>query len=173
MRSQLCLLAILGALLTTARPEVSPFSVRVEQVTSTDAERFKKTQEKKLKIFVSNNSSADANLTLKYYFFGHGAKDREMDVLEKGEKTALVKSHATEVVETPATKATFGEEHYETKKGGGGGNRGRGGGMQLGKKIQASGNKLTGYGVQILNGGMVVAEYFSEPSLKAEVGGAR
>jgi hypothetical protein len=167
------LLVVLLALPLVARAEVSPFSIRVEQVTGTDAERFKKTQEKKLKIFVSNNSTADANLTLKYYFFGHGAKDREIDTIDKGEKAALVKSHATEVVETPAVKTTFNEEHYETKKGGGGGNRGRGGGMQLGKKVEASGNKLTGYGVLVLNGGTVVAEYFSEPSLKAEVGGAR
>ena len=164
---------LLLSLVLMARAEVSPFSVRVEQVTSTDGERFKKTQEKKLKIFVSNNSSADANLTLKFYFFGHGAKDREIDTLERGEKTASVKSHATEVVETPAAKATLNEEHYETKKGKGGGNRGRGGGTRLGKKVEASGKKLTGYGVQVLNGGTVVAEYFSEPSLKAEVAGGR
>ena len=158
-------------LVIIARGEVSPFSVRVEQVTSTDAERFKKTQEKKLKIFVSNNSSADANLTIKYFFFGHGAKDSKTDVLEKGQMAGSVKSHATQVVETPETKATFTEEHHEMKKDKGRGNRGRGGGMKLGKKVEASGKKLTGYGVQVLNGGTVVAEYFSEPSLKAEIGG--
>ena len=172
MKARLIFLVLLS-LAIIARAEVSPFSVRVEQVTSTDAERFKKTQEKKLKIFVSNNSSAEANLTLKYYFFGHGAKDREVDTLEQGEKTASVKPHATEVVETPAMKATLNEEHYETKKSKGGGQQGRGGGIKLGKKVEASGKKLTGYGVQVLNGGTVVAEYFSEPSLKAEVGAGR
>ena len=172
MKARLIFLAPLS-LAIIARAEVNPFSVRVEQVTSTDAERFKKTQEKKLKIFVSNNSSAEANLTLKYYFFGHGAKDREIDTLEQGEKTASVKPHATEVVETPATKATLNEEHYETKKGKGGGQQARSGGTRLGKKVEASGRKLIGYGVQVLNGSAVVAEYFSEPSLKAEVAGAR
>jgi hypothetical protein len=172
MQYRLIIFALLS-LIIIARAEVSPFSVRVEQVTSTDADRFKKTQEKRLKIFVSNNSSANANLTLKYYFFGHGAKDREIDVLEKGQMAGSVKAQATEIVETPPAKATLNEEHYETKKGGGGGNRSRGGGMKLGKKVEASGKTLTGYGVQILNGRIVVAEYFSEPSLKAEVGGAR
>jgi hypothetical protein len=155
---------ILFALLLTARAEVSPFSVRVEQVATTDTDKFKKTQEKKLKIIVSNNSSADANLIVKYFFFGHGAKDHDTEILDKGDKAASVKSHATEIVETPKASATFNEAHYE-KKGGGGGGGGGGG-----KKIEASGNKLTGYGVQVLNGGTVVAEYFSEPSLKAAVG---
>jgi len=165
---------ILFALAVTARSaEISPFSVRVEQAANTDTDKFKKTQEKKLKITVSNSSSADANLIVKYFFFGHGAKDHEIEVIDKGDKAASVKSHATEVVETPKARATFTEAHYESKKSGGGGNQGRGGGQQLGKKIEASGNKITGYAVQVLNGGTVVAEYFSEPSLKASLDAAR
>ena len=82
-----------------------------------------------------------------------------------------MKSHATETVEAPAAKAHFTEEHFEAVRGGVKSNNRKGGGFNLGKKVEASGEKLTGYGVQILQGGKVVADYFSEPSLKEKIEG--
>ena len=151
----LCAISVLG------RAEVSPISIRVEQVTGVDREKFKKTQEKSLKIFVSNGSAADMNnLTVKYYFFGHDVRDHEAEILEKGERTASVKARAMEIVETPAAKASATEAHSVKGKGKGGG-----------KKVAASGEKLTGYGVRVFSGEKMLAEYFSEPSLKGKLGG--
>ena len=163
MKLHSLIFAVLFAAPVFARGEVSPISIRVEQTTGVDRDKFKKTQEKVLKIFVTNGSAADINnLSVKYYFFGHGVKDHEAEILDKGERAASVKAHATETVETPAAKAITTEAHSEKsgkKKGGG-------------KKVAASGERLTGYGVQVFDGTKLVADYFSEPSLREKVGGS-
>lgn len=40
------------------------------------------------------------------------------------------------------------------------------GGMKLGKKVEASGEKFVGYGGQLFDKETLLAEYFSEPSFK-------
>ena len=163
------ILATLCAVSVFARAEISPISIRVEQTTGVDREKFKKTQEKALKIFVTNGSSADINnLTVKYFFFGHSLKDHEAEILEKGERTASVKARMTETVETPVAKASSTEAHSEAKKGKG---QNAKKGSQAGKKVAASGEKLTGYGVQVFEGGKLLADYFSEPSLREKAAG--
>ena len=161
--------ALLSLFAPLALAEPSGLSVRVEQATSVDAARFKKTQEKSLKIFLTNGSSADMEkLKVKYYFFGHGTKDNEAEVLDSGVRGASVKAHATETVETPAAKATMTEEHYDSKQTRA--TRNQPSRVQLGKKIGASGEKFTGYGVRVYEGEKVLAEYFSEPSLAEKAG---
>ena len=89
MKTSIALLAALCAISGIVRAELSPVMLRVEQVTAVDHEKFKKTQDKSLKIFISNTSTGDlGNLTVKYYFFGHGVKEHESEVVDKGEKTA-------------------------------------------------------------------------------------
>ena len=166
------ILATLCAVSVFARAEVSPISIRVEQTTGVDREKFKKTQEKALKIFVTNGSSADLNnLTVKYFFFGHSLKDHEAEILEKGERTASVKARMTETVETPAAKATATEEHLVAGRGGFKSSNKKGSGFNNAKKVAASGEKLTGYGVQVFEGGKLLADYFSEPSLREKAAG--
>ena len=167
---------VIAALLTIpvfARAEVSPISIRVEQTTGVDRSKFTKTQEKALKIFVTNGSAADINnLSVKYYFFGHNVKDHEAEILDKGERTASVKAHMTATVETPPAKATATEAHVVAGRGGVKSSNKKGSGFNNGKKVAASGEKLTGYGVQVFEGGKLVADYFSEPSLREKVRGS-
>ena len=174
MKTSIALLAALCAISGIVRAEISPVMLRVEQVTSVDHAKFKKTQEKSLKIFISNTSTSDlGNLKVKYYFFGHGVKEHESEVVDKGEKTASVKARETVTVESEDAKATAVEQHYVATRGGLKSSSKKGSGFNKGKQVAASGEKLTGYGVQVLSDGKVIADYFSEPSLKEKVGGGK
>lgn len=152
------------------RAEISPISVRVEVVSKDENEKFGKTQNKSLKVFVSNSSAqAMEGLTLKYYFFGRDVKDRDIVLLQKGEKAASAKAHGSEIVETPVVSAKSTEAHTV------GGNFGKSSKTSYAKpakKVEESGKKITGYGVQILDQEKVVAEFFSSPSLKEKLGAA-
>lgn len=169
MNLQKLLLPLFAILLLAPRlhAQMSPVTIRVDQVTSseTDRKKFEKTQKRSLRIYVTNGSAQDmSGLKVKYYYFGKEMKDHDSMILEQGEKGADVKSHKTETVETPAVTATSTEEHFT----GGGGN---GKGRSTGKKVEASGKKITGHGVQVIDNGKVIAEMFTEPGLKSLVGG--
>jgi hypothetical protein len=164
------LLLIMLAGVPVARAQLSPVTMRVEQIASTEHDKkgVKHEQKKALKIHLSNSSSQDfAGLKVQYWFFGKDVKDRDVAVKEKGERAADVKARGTEIVETPAVTSSYTEEHVE----GGGLQRSRGGGsrMKAGKKVAASGDKLVGYGARVVQGGKVLAEYFSQPSFKEMV----
>lgn len=151
-RALLCFLATC-ALAPLSYAQVSPISIRVEPVSNTDNDKFKKSQTKTLKIHISNRSDQDrAGLRVKYWFFGKDVKDRDLAVLKEGETKTDLKARATEMVESARAEAIAVEAH--------GGGKGK-------KKVEASGDKFVGYGVQILEGDKLLAEYFSQPSLKA------
>lgn len=151
------------ALAPSLRAEVSPVTVRAEQVSKDDNNKTGKVQNKSLKILVTNNSAqAMDGLKVKYYFFGKDVKDHDVMILEQGEKGANVKAHGSEMVESPVITEKSTDAHST------GGKNGRGG-----KKVEASGKKVTGYGAQVFDKGKVVADYFSAPSLKAMVGGSK
>jgi hypothetical protein len=147
----------------TGHGQVSPVSVRVEQVLKSDTEKFTHTQKRSLKIAVTNASSEEKKaLRVKYFFFGKDAGESEMLLLEKGDRTANVPARQTVIVETPTISRKSVEEHYDTKKSG---QRG----AKISRKVEASGQKIVGYGTQVFEGDKLLAEYFSEPSLKAKV----
>jgi len=145
-----------------AHAQVSPVSVRVEQVASSEAEKFSHTQKRSLKISVINAAADEKTLKVKFYFFGKDTGENDLLLLEKGERVVSVPARETVVVETPTFSRRSIEEHYATKSGGQGGAR-------LGKKVEASGQRIVGHGVQIVEAGKVVAEYFSQPEFKAKV----
>ena len=154
-----CVMAI------SARAEVSPVSMRVEQVSKNEIGKWKHTQTKSLKVLLSNSSQQDKpGLLVKYYFFGKGAGDHEAMLLHKGELRAGVKAHATTTVETPTVSRTYIEEHFEGS--GGTGKKRR----KPGKKIEESGEKIVGYGARIFEGDKMLAEFFSGPSYKELLG---
>ncbi|MDQ3621973.1 MAG: hypothetical protein M3463_05720 [Verrucomicrobiota bacterium] len=136
------------ALVLPAQAQVSPVTMRIEQVTKTDNDKYTHKQSKSLKIFLNNGSSADkTGLLVRYYFFGKGVTDREIVVVDKGEKTADIKARKTEIIETPTVSKTWVEEHFQKKK-----------------KVEASGEKLVGYGAQVFEEERLLAQYYSEPS---------
>ena len=163
---------LLGGLLfsgTASALEVSPISVRVEQVAKSDHEKFAHTQKKSLKVFLTNGSDRDYTaLRVKYFFFARDLKDGELSLYEKGEQKTDVAAHATVVVETPAATARYTEEHTQGNPFGGKGRKGAGG--KKAKTIPARGQRVVGHAVQIFTGGKLIGEVYSEPSLKAKIG---
>jgi len=153
--------------------EVSPITVRVEQISGNGSDnRFKHSQSKALKVHISNASAADAaGLRIKYYYFGKSLKEEEPSVLKQGEQKATILSLSTTTVETPEFETTYTEEHGKRVGGKGGpGGKGSKGGRRKNvryKEVEASGTKLTGYGVKVFSGGQLVAEAYSEPGYKA------
>ncbi|RYD81930.1 MAG: hypothetical protein EOP84_10235 [Verrucomicrobiaceae bacterium] len=162
---------LLPVLTPLASAQVSPVSMRVEQVNSSDRDKHTTVQKRSLKVHLSNSSGQDqTGLRVKYYYFTKDVKDKDVIVKESGEKSADVKARATEIAETPVVKSSFTDDHFE----GGGRNNNKGGrnnNFKAGKKVAASGDKIVGYGVQLYSGDKMIAEQFSGPSLKALVGG--
>ena len=152
---------------------VSPIRMEVEQHSSTKAPKAKPghpalsnlAQHRSLTIKLSNNS-ADAfdHLVVKYFFLGHDMKDHNIKVLKRGERKSSLVPRGNETVESEEVTSTFTEAHAEVGKG-----KGKGKGKPKSKKIPASGQKITGYAVQVLNGTKIEAEYYGEPSFKDKV----
>ncbi|MEQ1861516.1 MAG: hypothetical protein ABMA13_16465 [Chthoniobacteraceae bacterium] len=158
-------LLLLSAFLVPAlRAQVSPVSVRVEQVAGHSASKGAHEQKRSLKVFTTNNSATDfSGLKVKYFYFGKDVKTGDVSVIEKGERGADVKARTTDMTETPAVTTKYTDDRSE-KSGGKGGNN-KGGSY---KKVEGTGNKIIGHGVQVFAGDKLLAEFFSEPSLKAK-----
>jgi hypothetical protein len=172
------LLLALTAFAPIARAQisaVSPVSIRVEQVSDDKRTRFDESQKKTLKIYLTNGGNDVQNVKVKYYYFAKDVKDHEITVFKEGEKSATVKPHSTETVEAETATAQSSEKHSNGngRYGGGGGGAGGTNNSQGGKGgvTEATGQKLVGYGAQVLVDDKVATEYFSEPSLKSNVGG--
>jgi hypothetical protein len=174
MHAAVLLVAIL-VVLSSLGVEVDPISVRVEQTSGNASNRFKHSQSKALKVHISNGSTADASsLRVKYFYFGRSVKDAEARILKQGESKANVPSHATVTVATPEIESVYTEEHGQRVdgKGGRGAPSRNFSGQQKDvryKTVEATGTKLTGYGVQVFSGDRLVAETFSEPNLKSNL----
>jgi hypothetical protein len=146
--------------LTSLAP-ISPISIRVEQVSDDKRTRFEDSQKKTLQIHLTNDSPKDQAVKVKFYYFAKDQKDNAVTVFKEGKKSATVKAHAEAVVQADAAVAKAVEKHQE-----GTAYRGR-----TAKEVAASGEHLVGYGVQVFQNSKLAAEYFSEPSLKSNVGG--
>ncbi len=162
----LSLIALSGLTSTLRAADTSLISVRVEQVSDDKRTHFDESQKKSLKVYVTNGGAQDASVKVKYYIFAKDIKGKDTIVFKDGELPATVKSHATETVLTPEVVAKSVEQHRQGNTLGGNGRF-----AHAGKEVQASGDKIVGYGVQVRQDGKVVADYFSEPSLKTNVGG--
>ena len=170
------------ASLVAAHAAVSPIHMDVEQVSKTETKGSKggggkgaarpdpmgeKTQHKELKIKLANNSNDSfSSLVVKYWFFGRDMKGHEIDVMKQGERKCSLGPRATEVVESEQVTSSYVEEHNKPAQAGG-----KGGAAPKATKVPASGQKLTGYVVKVLNEGNVVAEFYSEDGLKKKLSG--
>lgn len=151
----LCLSVAVLSLPAATLAEPSAVHVRTEQVNKLDTEKYTKTATRSLKIYVSNASGESVDVKVKYHFFARDAAGKDIVVVDQGEKPIQVKPRATEMIETPAAKATFIEAHAEKSK-----------------KIEASGIKFVGHAVQVLQSDKIVAEYYDPLSMKEQVGKA-
>ncbi len=131
----------------------------------------KKTQVQTLKIRLENSSTKDSfdNLVVKYWFFGRSMTERGVKVLVEGERKVSLAARAKELVESEVVTKSYTEAHNNLVMGGNPVRGGQGGGQGAVQsvKVPASGEKIMGHAVRLMNDGKVVAEHFSDVTYKA------
>ena len=130
-----------------------------------------KTQVQTLKIRLENSSTKDSfdNLVVKYWFFGRSMTERGVKVLVEGERKVSLAARAKELVESEVVTKSYTEAHNTLVMGGNPVRGGQGGGQGAVQsvKVPASGEKIMGHAVRLMNDGKVVAEHFSDVTYKA------
>ena len=152
------ILTLVSALTLSLRAEVSPIRMSVEQISKTEVKDKKnthdKTQVRSLKIQLDNGSPQTFDgLVVKYWFLGHAVADRTIKPIAEGERKSSLAPRGKDVVESEVVSKHFVEEHME-KKG------------KASAKVPASGEKIVGYAVRVLQGDKILAEYYSEVGYK-------
>ena len=124
-------------------------------------------QDKVLTMTVRNSSSKpEANLTVRYWYFGRDMKTMKVDVAGGGESSVNLKPNGTEVISGAGVQSSYTQKSPFIAKPGG-----PKPGMAPGAKSQdAGGIKIAGYGVQVIKEGKVIAESFLESGHKTVVG---
>jgi hypothetical protein len=146
------------------RAQTPAISLRVEQSNKSEinkSDRYEHTETHSLKAELTNTSSAPAALNVKYYFFGRDVKGHEVVSINQGETKAEAKPTSITTVDIPSATSSYTDEHFNL------GAKGK-----PGKKVDASGARFIGYGVQVFDGEKLVAQSFDPASLKDEVGKA-
>ncbi len=173
MRFASLVLAFAAFFSASLHAAIGPVRMEIEQHSGTKLPKAKpgqsaqggKTQHRSLTIKLSNTSGdAISSLVVKYFFLGHDMKDHNITVLKQGERKSSLAARGKETVESEEVTSAYTDAHTEVAKG-----KGRGKGKATAKKVGASGKKITGYAVQVLNGAKVEAEFYSEASYKAKV----
>lgn len=165
MKQSFFLLFAVLAVALPLRAAVSPIHMDVEQTSKTEMKPkalWDKTQVRSLTIRLTNNSVESFDgLVVKYWFFGRDVTGHEVKVLNQGERKSSLTPRGKDFVESETVSSSYVEAHSEIS---GGKSKGKGGGAA--KRVPASGQKIMGYAVQVLQGGNVLAETYSEPSYK-------
>ncbi len=169
----LIFLASLAFLAFPAQAQLSALRLDVRQHSKTDSTgktNDTKKQSRSLTIALQNTSKEPMDgLVVKYWFFVREMKSKDIKILKKGERKSSIAPGAKDEVESENATSTYTEKHVEvTAARGARGARGGSNQMPTIKKIEASGGKLAGYAVRVVQGTKIVAEYYSEPSLKAK-----
>ncbi|MEO7317810.1 MAG: hypothetical protein ABIZ56_02350 [Chthoniobacteraceae bacterium] len=128
-------------------------------------------QTKELEITVSSVSKTPpSGLRLKWFIYGRDLKSNSVSVLRSGEAKVALGGNGSQVISSAKVETKSTPEHSVVSRGRGRGNRGTGGGSRVSvKKVEATGDKYIGYGVQVLDGGKVVAEAFDPAGVKGSV----
>ena len=168
-------LLFLMSLVFPVAAQVSPIRLDVKQVVKNESSgktNDNKKQVRSLTIDLQNNSQESfENLVVKYWFFARDMKSNDTSILTKGERKSMLQARGRDSVESETASSSYVTEHSEVSRNSG---KGKNGGNNKGNsikvtKVQASGKKITGYAVKVMDGDKVMAEYYSEPSLKAKV----
>ena len=166
--------AILTATAFAAHAEISPVHMTVELISKSAASTAAKgqpsagkTQTQSLKIQLDNSSTKESfdSLVVKYWFFGHGMTEHGTKVLVEGERKASLAPRAKELVESEIVTKQSTEAHASAPVKGKTGGGGAGAGAS--NRVPATGEKLTGHAVRLMKDGKMIAEYYSDSSLKA------
>ena len=176
------IVALVTATAFAAHAALSPIHMAVELVNKSGATgagkrqpsgqpSAGKTQAQSLKIRLENSSTKDSfdNLVVKYWFFGRSMTERGVKVLVEGERKVSLAARAKELVESEVVTKSYTEAHNNLVMGGNPVRGGQGGGQGAVQsvKVPASGEKIMGHAVRLMNDGKVVAEHFSDVTYKA------
>lgn len=128
-----------------------------------------KTQHRKLDMVISNMSQAPVeNVQVNWWFFGRNVKSGQEIVIKEGSSKKLsIASLGKQEVSSGKVTSIYEDEHAEQVKSG---SKGKNKKPQY-KTVPASGEKFTGYAVQVVAGGQIVAEHYSAPSFKERLAG--
>lgn len=129
-------------------PTTGVVRLKVEQESKSDTDGPKRTQKRALKITLTNTSTDSLPLRVKYVFFGRVVGSRETVAIDHSDLTTQLQPKAEQTLTTATQSATMTDEHYKDKK-----------------KVEASGQKFTGYGVKVYHDGKVIAEAFAPASV--------
>jgi hypothetical protein len=120
-----------------------------------------------LKLEVRNLSEDVQKVTVRYWCIGRDMKTMNLKVMEGDERSVDLKSRGVAEVVSDEVKS-----EYQVKSSFPAAPAAKGKAAPVAKPSQPTGGlKLMGYGVQVIREGKVLAERFSEPSLKKVVGG--
>jgi len=162
------LASLLVSLSFSARAQTSPIHMDIEAKQKTESDgkptpgkppQPGKKQVRSLTIRLTNNSTENFDsLVVKYWFLGHALPSHDLKVLKTGERKSSVGPRGKETVESEVVASSYSDAAP-----------GKGKGQP---PTPASGEKITGYAVQVLGGEKVLSEYYSELSYKQKIADA-
>ena len=124
-------------------------------------------REKVLNITVRNSSNKpEANLTVRYWYFGRDMKTMKVDVIGGGESSVNLKPNGSEVIAGAGVRNSYTMKPIFIPKPG----APKPGMAPAAKPQEAGGIKIVGYGVQVIKEGKVIDESFLEAAHKTVVG---
>ncbi len=133
---------------TPILPATSVVRLKVEQESKSETDGPKRTQKRALKITLTNTGTDSLPLRVKYAFFGRVVGSHDTVAIDHSDLTTQLQPKAEQTLTTATQSATMTAEHYQDKK-----------------KVEASGQKFTGYGVKVYHLGKVIAEAFAPSSV--------
>lgn len=164
MKSILFSTALLLTTILTASAQLSSIRMEVTQVQKTESsgkQKEIKSQKRSLDITLHNMSRVDNNnLVAKYWFFSKNLKSGDVGILVHGERKIAVPAGKKETSNSEQANAVHTESHFAGD--------GKGGG----KKVEASGEKMAGYAVKLMDGEKVLQEVYNPPGMKEKLAAA-
>ena len=174
-RQRVLIAAITGfaAFAFAAQAQVSPIRIDVDPRISTKASTGKtsstsnsKTRQEYLDITLQNvTSQAFSGLTLRYAIFADDVATDAVSVAGRGEQPVDLKPLSPWKFETPpvtVTRTDIAKRRTSSQNTSSGTAKPK-------TPAGPTGKKLGGYGVQVMQGSTVLAEYFSDPALKSKM----
>ena len=172
MKATACLSSTLLMFLACAVHAATPVSLRVQATGGDSHEDIKGSnesshhQKKNVEATVSNMGKEPMEaLTVKFYAFGRDQKTEKTVIFQTAEKKIAIEPGKPAMTPFEVT-TTYTPEHFvSSRTGGGSGKKSR----TTTKKVPGEGIRLIGYGVQVVQGGTVLAEDFQPRGLKDDL----
>jgi hypothetical protein len=183
-RASVIALATLALLPIAVRAQSASDAVRVEVkvIQSSDRKDIpgsradEKTQHVKLEVNLTGKPKDPETRVIKWAIFGKEMKGNSITTLESGEEKLALSDRGAQKFESKEASTTSTPEHAAAAGKGGKGapgpapkGGGKGGRPAPLKKVEGSGAKYTGWGVQVRDGEKIVGEQYSGMSFKEKI----